>query len=46
MEDEDVNGNNGGLEQFPPPPPVKKKKLAYASVHEEFEIVPSLFNAR
>ena len=38
-----MNGNRGGLEKFPP---VKKKKLAYASVHEEFEIVPSLFNAR
>ena len=41
-----MNGNKGGgggLEQFPP---VKKKKLAYASVHEEFEKVPNLFNAR
>ena len=41
-----MNGNRGGLEDQFPPPPGKKKKLAYASVHEEFEKVPSLFNAR
>ena len=40
---EDLNGNNEVLQQVPP---AKRMKLAYASVHEEFEKLPNLFNPK